>query len=74
MMTNKMVKGTGTALLALSGAAEAAYQWNLPTPVTRVATEIYDLHLVMMWIILVIFVGVFGVMFFDLRSPQVRRP
>src|SRR5438093_3725895 len=56
MMTNRMVKGTGAALLALSGAAEAAYQWNLPTPVTRVAGEIYNLHLIMMGIILVIFV------------------
>src|SRR5260221_8281822 len=66
MMTNWMVKGTGAALLALSGAAEAAYQWNLPTPVTRVASEIYNLHLVMMGIILVIFIGVFGVMFYSI--------
>ena len=69
-MTNRMVNGTGAALLALSGAAEAAYQWNLPTPVTRVATEIYDLHLVMMWIILVIFVGVFGVMFYSIYAHR----
>src|SRR5437879_10888883 len=66
MMTNRMVKGTGAALLALSGAAEAAYQWNLPTPVTRVASEIYNLHLVMMGIILVIFIGVFGVLFYSI--------
>src|SRR5207244_5206113 len=70
MMTNRMVKGTGAALLALSGAAEAAYQWNLPTPVTRVAGEIYNLHLVMMAIILVIFVGVFGVMFYSIYAHR----
>ena len=69
-MTNRMVNGSGAALLALSGAAEAAYQWNLPTPVTRVATEIYDLHLAMMWIILVIFVGVFGVMFYSIYAHR----
>jgi cytochrome c oxidase subunit 2 len=69
-MTNRMINGTGAALLVLSGAAEAAYQWNLPTPVTRVATEIYDLHLVMMWIILVIFVGVFGVMFYSIYAHR----
>jgi cytochrome c oxidase subunit 2 len=57
----------------LSG-RQAAYQWNLPTPVTRVAAEIHDLHLIMMWIILAIFAGVFGVMFIDLRPPQIRRP
>jgi len=70
MMTNRMVNAAGAALLAFSGAAEAAYQWNLPAPVTRVATEIYDLHLVMMWIILAIFVGVFGVMFYSIYAHR----
>src|SRR5207302_9708923 len=70
MMTNRMVNGTGAALLALSGAAKAAYQWNLPAPVTRVAGEIYNLHLVMMGIILVIFVGVFGVMFYSIYAHR----
>ncbi len=65
-----MVNGTGAVLLALSGVAEAAYRWNLPTPVTRVATEIYDLHLVMMGIILVIFIGVFGVMFYSIYAHR----
>ena len=69
-MTTRMVNGTGAALLALSGAAEAAYQWNLPAPVTRVASEIYNLHLVMMGIILVIFVGVFGVMFYSIYAHR----
>lgn len=57
-------------LLALSGTAEAAYQLNLPTPVTRVASEIYDLHLIMMVIIFVIFVGVFGVMFYSIYAHR----
>src|SRR5439155_10973021 len=70
MMTNRVVNATGAALLALSGAAEAAYQWNLPTPVTRVAGEIYNLHLIMMGIILVIFVGVFGVMFYSIYAHR----
>jgi cytochrome c oxidase subunit 2 len=69
-MTNRKVNGTGAVLLALSGAAEAAYQWNLPAPVTRVASEIYNLHLVMMGIILVIFVGVFGVMFYSIYAHR----
>src|SRR6266568_451683 len=70
MTTNRMDNATGAALLVLSGAAEAAYQWNLPTPVTRVAGEIYDLHLIMMAIILVIFVGVFGVMFYSIYAHR----
>ncbi len=69
-MTNRMVNGTGAVFLALSGAAEAAYEWNLPTPVTRVATKIYDLHLAMMGIILVIFICVFGVMFYSIYAHR----
>jgi cytochrome c oxidase subunit 2 len=65
-----MKKGIAAAgLLALSGAAHA-YQWDLPTPVTRVAAEIDDLHVKMMWIILVIFVGVFGVMFYSIYAHR----
>jgi cytochrome c oxidase subunit II len=69
-MASRMINGTGAALLLLSGAAEAAYQWNLPTPVTRVASEIYNLHLAMMGIILVIFIGVFGVMFYSIYAHR----
>ena len=69
-MTNRVVNATGAALLVLSGAAEAAYQWNLPIPVTGAASEIYNLHLIMMWIILVIFVGVFGVMFYSIYAHR----
>src|SRR3990172_41687 len=70
MVTNRMVNATGAALLVLSGAAEAAYQWNLATPATRVATELHDLHLIMMWIILAIFAGVFGVMFYSIYAHR----
>jgi len=66
-----MKKGIAAAgLLALSGAAHAAYQLNLPTPVTRIASEIYDLHIIMMWIIVVIFVVVFGVMFYSIYAHR----
>jgi cytochrome c oxidase subunit II len=69
-MTKRMVKAAVAALLALPAAAQAAYQLNLPSPVTRVAGEIYDLHLIMMAIILVIFVGVFGVMFYSIYAHR----
>ncbi|HYA46135.1 MAG TPA: cytochrome c oxidase subunit II [Burkholderiales bacterium] len=67
-----MKKGTVAAawLLALSGTAHAAFQWDFQTPVTRVATEIDKLHITMMWIILVIFVGVFGVMFYSIYAHR----
>src|SRR5499427_6731198 len=66
-----MKKGMVAAcMLALSGMARAAYQLNLPPPVTRVATEIYDLHIIMMWIIVGIFVVVFGVMFYSIYAHR----
>jgi cytochrome c oxidase subunit 2 len=41
------------------------YQLNLQMPVTKIATEINDLHTWMMIVCLVIFVAVFGVMFYS---------
>ena len=41
------------------------YQLNLQMPVTKIATEIDDLHTWMMIVCLVIFVAVFGVMFYS---------
>lgn len=69
-MMKRMVEAVCAGLLVLPGVAQAVYQWNLPSPVTRVAGEIYDLHLVMMGIILVIFVGVFGVMFYSIYAHR----
>ncbi len=69
-MIKRMAEAIGVGFLVLSGTAQAAYQWNLPSPVTRVADQIYDLHLVMMAIIMVIFVGVFGVMFYSIYAHR----
>ncbi|MEO7581106.1 MAG: cytochrome c oxidase subunit II [Massilia sp.] len=41
------------------------HQMNLQTPVTKIASEIYDLHTWMMVVCVVIFVAVFGVMFYS---------
>ena len=41
------------------------HQFNLQPPVTRIAAEIYDLHTWMMVVCVIIFVGVFGVMFYS---------
>ncbi len=54
------------AALGVPGAALAAREWNLQPPVTTIAQQQYDLHLFIFWICVVIFVGVFGVMFYSL--------
>jgi cytochrome c oxidase subunit II len=52
-----------TLAAAVGGAGEAyANQYNLQPPQSIVATQIYDLHTLIMWIIVGIFVLVFGVM------------
>ena len=61
----------GGLLLALnSGLAAAAYQLNFQPPVTRIASEIYDLHMLMMYVILVVFCVVFGVMFYSIYAHR----
>ena len=56
--------------LSLAGAASAAMpiqsKFNLPPPVTQIADEIYSLHTLMLVICGVIFVAVFGVMFYSI--------
>jgi cytochrome c oxidase subunit 2 len=70
-MHNKMGRLTGGFLLALyAGLASADYQLNFQPPVTRIASEIYDLHMLMMYIILVIFCIVFGVMFYSIYAHR----
>jgi cytochrome c oxidase subunit 2 len=54
---------TGAMALAASSPAHAI-AWYFQTPASKMAAEIDWLHQVVMWIILVIFVGVFGFMFY----------
>jgi cytochrome c oxidase subunit 2 len=53
----------GLAASAASGAAHAI-AWYFQTPASKMAQDIDWLHQVIMWIILVIFVGVFSFMFY----------
>ncbi|HEX6529614.1 MAG TPA: cytochrome c oxidase subunit II, partial [Burkholderiales bacterium] len=64
MRGSKLV--TIAAGLAALGASTAAHAiaWYFQSPASKMAQEIDHLHQILMWIILVIFVGVFGVMFY----------
>ena len=55
---------TALALAAVLPAVAQAAQFNLQTPQTPIAQKI-DLHMLITWICVVIFVGVFGVMFWS---------
>ena len=70
-MNSTLGRLTAGLLLALyAGLASAAYQLNFQSPVTRIASEIYDLHMLMMYVILVIFCVVFGVMFYSIYAHR----
>lgn len=60
----------GVVLATLTQAAQAAYQLNFQEPATKLAREAYDLHMMMMYICVVIFVGVFGVMFYSILKHR----
>ena len=62
----RLFAATIAALLLAPGAASAAWEWNFQQPATPVAQQIMDLHNLIFWICVVIFVGVFGVMFYSL--------
>ena len=58
------------ALAAAGSAAAVQSRYNLAPPVTRIAEEIHGLHWMMMAICGVIFVAVFGVMFYSIYAHR----
>jgi cytochrome c oxidase subunit 2 len=78
MVRNRTGRGTQRRLLTTGLAAFAAAPalalavppWNFQTPVTPIAQQQYDLHLFIFWICVVIFIGVFGVMFYSLYKHR----
>ena len=60
----------GTVLSMLAGSAQAAYGLNLKAPVTEIASQIYDLHMLIVYVCLAIFVVVFAVMFYSIYKHR----
>ena len=60
-MIGKRIAG---ALLALGPSIACASRYNLQDPNSALGQSIYDLHNMILWVCLLIFVGVFGVMFY----------
>jgi cytochrome c oxidase subunit 2 len=59
--------GSAVAMLVFApGTALAAWEWNFQPPATPIAHEIIGLHNLIFWICVVIFIGVFGTMFWSL--------
>ncbi|MFK7954553.1 MAG: cytochrome c oxidase subunit II [Lysobacterales bacterium] len=69
-MQAKLFSGRSIALAAgallATGAAKAEYGLNMPRGVTPYSVEVYELHMTILWICVVIGIGVFGAMFYSM--------
>jgi cytochrome c oxidase subunit II len=63
---HRLLQAASAVLLLGPGMAMASLEWNLQTPVTPMAQQMYDLHSFIFWVCVVIFVAVFGVMFYSI--------
>lgn len=63
----------GVAGLLLAAPAQAAWELNLPRGVTEITREVYDLHMLIFWVCVVIGVGVFGVMVYSIYAHRKSR-
>ena len=61
---------TGMGLGLATNLAHAAYELNLQTPESPIAEQIYHLHTLIMYVVLGIFVVVFGVMFYSIYAHR----
>lgn len=62
----RWVATLAAALLAFPGIAFADWAWNFQPPASPIADQIERLHELIFWICVVIFIGVFGTMFYIL--------
>jgi cytochrome c oxidase subunit 2 len=80
-VSRNLMNSAGALLLAAAAPAAlaapadmvggpAVHQINLATPVTTIASQIYDLHIVMLAICAIIFCAVFGVMFYSVYAHR----
>ena len=69
-MNKKAIYFLGLVLSMVAGSAQAAYALNLHAPVTEIARQIYDLHMLIVYICLGIFVVVFSIMFYSLYKHR----
>ena len=62
-----------TGLLAYGSSALADYELNMTTGVTPFSAEVYELHMIILWICVVIGVIVFGAMFYSMALHRKSR-
>ncbi|MCO6427769.1 cytochrome c oxidase subunit II [Nitrosomonas communis] len=66
MSSKSVVALLGSATLAFYSSMAFSSKYNFPEPQSSIAQDIYDQHILALWICLAIFIGVFGVMFYSI--------
>ena len=70
-MTKKLGSFIGAAMLWGPSVALAAYdELNMPESVTALGKDIYDLHMLVLWLCIIVGVGVFGVIIYSLINHR----
>lgn len=64
---------SGIAAVLFSSLSLAEYGLNFQRPVTAIAKDVYELHMLILWICVVIGVVVFGVMFYSIFAHRKSR-
>ena len=70
VMNKKAIFFVGAVLSLVAGGAQAAYALNLHAPVTEIARQIYNLHMLIVYVCFAIFVVVFSIMFYSLYKHR----
>jgi len=74
MPASKITKKLGSllcmALVLIPAAVFADYELNIPETVTSVGKEIYDLHMLVLWIVTIVGIGVFAVIIYSLINHR----
>ena len=70
-MNKRTILSLGSGFLSMFVAsAHAEYALNLRTPATEIASQIYNLHMLILWVCVAIFVVVFGAMFYSIYAHR----
>lgn len=77
MTSSRIMRGGGialtSALLTWGASASADSIWNMTPGVTDISRNVYDLHMLILWICVFIGIGVFGVMFWSIYHHRKSR-
>ncbi len=70
-MNKRTILSLGSTFLSLFAVnSHGAYGLNLKTPATEIASQIYDLHMLILWVCVAIFIVVFGLMFYSILKHR----